>query len=330
MAFSKGLLFATAKKIMNKFDRVVSILIVLQSKKTIRAQDIAEKFDISLRTVYRDIRTLETAGIPIISEPGVGYSIMPGYHLPPVMFSQEEASAMITAEKLLEKMVDPKTADSFHSAMIKIKSVLRSDEKEAVNNLSDYIEVFRQPWAAEKEEIQGLQKIFKSILDKTIIEIKYRAAYNREISEREIEPVGVFYSNENWYLIAFCRLRKAYRSFRMDRIMVLKLGSKPFKDKHPVLKEYLSTLAIEKDLKKSVVRFKKDSTRFVESQKLMHGFTHEIELEDWVEMTFLSHSYKNMARWLIMFTHSIEIIEPMELFEEMKTLSEEAYFHFKK
>lgn len=313
---------------MNKFDRVVSILIVLQSKKTIRAQDIADKFEISLRTVYRDIRTLETAGIPIISEAGVGYSIMPGFHLPPVMFSQEEASAMITAEKLLEKMADPKTAESYHSAMIKIKSVLRSDEKEAVNNLSDYIEVIRQPWAAEKEEIQGLQKIFKSILDKTIIEIKYRAGYNREISEREIEPVGVFHSNENWYLIAFCRLRNAYRSFRMDRIMVLKLGSKPFKDKHPVLKEYLNSLVIEKDLKKSIIRFKKESTRFVESQKFMHGFIHEIENGDWVEMTFLSYSYKNMARWLIMFTNSIEIVEPTELLEEMKILSREAYTHF--
>lgn len=313
---------------MNKFDRVISLLIVLQSRKIIRAQDIAAKFDISLRTVYRDIRTLETAGIPIISEAGIGYSIMPGYHLPPVMFSEDEASAMITAEKLLEKMVDPKTTEAYHSAMIKIKSVLRSDEKEVVNNLSDYIEVFNNPWAGEKSEIQGLQKVFKSIHGKTIIEIKYKAGYNKEISNREIEPVGVFFSNENWYLIAFCRLRKAYRSFRLDRILEMNLSPQVFQDKHPVLKEYLKSLMVEKDLKRSVVRFKKESARFVESQKYMLGFTHEIEIGDWVEMTFLNHSYKNMARGLFMYTNSIEIVEPIELLEEMKFLAKEAYSHF--
>lgn len=315
---------------MNKFDRVVSLLMVLQSRKIVRAQDIANKFEVSLRTVYRDIRTLETAGIPIISEAGIGYSIMPGYHLPPVMFSKEEASAMITAEKLLEKMADSKTVQYYHSAMLKIKSVLRSDEKDAVNSLSNYIEVYRPPWAAENADIQELQKIFNSILGKTIIEIKYHAAYNKEISTRQIEPVGVFFSHENWYLIAFCRLRDAYRNFRLDRILELHQTKSPYQDKHPILKEYLNSLVNEKDLEKSVVRFRKESARFVESQKFMLGFSQEIDLGDWVEMTFLNHSYKNMARWLLMFTHSIEIIESEELLQEMKTLSEEAYLHFVK
>lgn len=85
---------------------------------------------------------------------------------------------------------------------------------------------------------------------------------------------------------------------------------------------------VEKDLKKSVVRFKKESARFVESQKYMLGFTHEIESGDWVEMTFLNHSYKNMARGLFMYTNSIEIVQPLELLEEMKSLAKEAYSHF--
>tara|TARA_R110002072_G_scaffold19684_17_gene72663 strand:+ start:4071 stop:5027 length:957 start_codon:yes stop_codon:yes gene_type:complete len=313
---------------MNKFDRVISLLVVLQSKKIVRAQDLAERFQVSLRTIYRDIRSLETAGIPIISEAGVGYSIMPGYHLPPVMFSQQEASAMITAEKLLEKMVDSKTADSYKSAMIKVKSVLRTEEKEAANNLSDYIEVFRPPWAPIKEEIQGLQKIFQSVLSKKVLKITYKAGYTNEISEREIEAIGVFFSNDKWYLIAFCRLRNAYRSFRLDRIQKLEIGNQHFQDKHPILKEYLNSLAIEKDLKKSIVRFRKESSRYVESQKFMLGYTHEVEIGDWIEMTFLNHSHKNMARWLMMFTNKIKIIEPQELQDEMKLLSQEIYLHF--
>ena len=91
---------------MNRFDRITAILIQLQSKKVVRAQDLADRFDISLRTVYRDIRTLEEAGVPLYGEAGVGYSIVDGYRLPPVMFTQEEAMAFITAEKLMEKFTD--------------------------------------------------------------------------------------------------------------------------------------------------------------------------------------------------------------------------------
>ena len=110
---------------MNRIDRVTAVLIQLQSKKIVKAQDIAERFSISLRTVYRDINTLQEAGVPIIGEAGLGYSIMDGYRLPPVMFTKEEATAFLTAEKLIEKFTDPSTEVSYKSAMYKVRAVLR-------------------------------------------------------------------------------------------------------------------------------------------------------------------------------------------------------------
>ena len=91
---------------MKRFNRVIAILIQLQSRKIVKAKDIADRFKISIRTVYRDIQTLEEAGVPIASESGIGYSLMEGYRLPPVMFTNTEAIAFITAEKLIEKFTD--------------------------------------------------------------------------------------------------------------------------------------------------------------------------------------------------------------------------------
>src|SRR6201996_7038224 len=106
---------------MNRIDRVTAILVQLQSRKVVKAQDIADRFRISLRTVYRDIRTLEEAGIPVLGEAGIGYSIMDGYRLPPVMFTKEEATAFLTAEKFMEKLTDASTGTNYKSAMYKVR-----------------------------------------------------------------------------------------------------------------------------------------------------------------------------------------------------------------
>src|SRR5215216_6438471 len=107
-----------------RFDRIVAILIQLQSKKIVRAHDLADRFDVSLRTIYRDIRTLEVSGVPIYSEAGIGYSLMDGYRLPPVMFTREEASSFIAAEKLMEKFADRELATLYSSATFKLKAIL--------------------------------------------------------------------------------------------------------------------------------------------------------------------------------------------------------------
>lgn len=91
---------------MNRIDRLAAILIQLQSRPLVKAQDLATKFSISLRTVYRDIRALDEGGVPVIGEAGSGYRLMEGYKLPPVMFNQDEASALLTAAKLMQSMSD--------------------------------------------------------------------------------------------------------------------------------------------------------------------------------------------------------------------------------
>src|SRR5688500_15322575 len=117
---------------MNRFDRLTAILIHLQSKRLVVAQDIADRFEISLRTVYRDIQSLEQAGVPVVGEKGLGYSIMEGYRIPPVMFTEEEVIAFLMAEKILENHADIYHSEKFKSAMFKVRAVLRSAEKKAL------------------------------------------------------------------------------------------------------------------------------------------------------------------------------------------------------
>src|SRR4051794_36196238 len=110
---------------MNRIDRLAAIVIQLQSKRLVKAQDIADKFSISLRTVYRDINALEEAGVPIIGEAGIGYRLMEGYKLPPVMFDRNETSALLTAAKLMQSMSDEDSSRHYIAALDKIKAVLR-------------------------------------------------------------------------------------------------------------------------------------------------------------------------------------------------------------
>ena len=149
---------------MNKFDRVISTLVLLQTKRVIKAQTISERFDIS---------TLKNAGIPIIGDPGIGYSIMDGYRMAPIMFNEGEATALLTAEKIIGKMTDQDTQAYFSSAMMKIKAILRSAEKQSLAILDDSIVISN---TKNEESKAQLQDLFKSISAKQILNIEYKKA----------------------------------------------------------------------------------------------------------------------------------------------------------
>ncbi len=303
---------------MNRIDRVSAILIQLQSKRIVKAQDIADRFNISLRTVYRDIRTLEEAGIPLVGETGIGYSIMDGYRLPPVMFTLEEATAFLTAEKLVEKLTD----ESYKSAMYKIKSVLRSTEKDYLETIEKHIVVYNSPSTVkENTSNNSLQLILKSISEKKVLTIQYFANHNQENTSRNIEPVGIFYYGSNWHLIAFCQLRNDYRDFRTDRINQITSTPLPFKKEHPSLKTYLKQVIKEKELHNIIMLVDKEIINYFGDQKYYNGFVSQREVKGKVEMTFLTSSMEGFARWYMMFGDNAEIVSPESLKQLIKKIA---------
>lgn len=308
---------------MNRIDRIAAILIQLQSRRVTKAQDLANRFGISLRTVYRDVHTLEEAGIPIIGEAGIGYSIMDGYRLPPVMFTREEAIAFLTAEKMVEQLTDSANSANYRSAMYKIKSVLRSSEKDLLENMDSRIEVLRgRRNTAISPELDLIQPILKSVAEGKVIALNYFSHYRQVDTERNVEPVGVFYLDGYWHLIAYCRLREDYRDFRLDRVSAIRLTDDGYQRKHPLLKQYLGKMYDGVDLHDIVIRIEKAAVPYLDDQKYYSGFISEFDLGDEVEMAFLTPTIEGFARWLMMFADYATIIKPEALKERVKTITD--------
>ena len=307
---------------MNRIDRISAILIQLQSRRVVKAGDIADRFNISLRTVYRDIKTLEEAGIPLIGEAGVGYSIMDGYRLPPVMFTREEATAFLTAEKFVEKLTDTSTMAQYQSAMYKVRAILKSSEKDALENLDGSIEVLKSHSQKRAGSADHIQTILDCIICKKIMSIDYFAAHSQENTKREVEPVGVFFLDSFWHLIAYCRLRSDYRDFRIDRIKKLMVTDKSYiNSKHPTLKDYIDKMASEKQLEQVVIKVDKEIHSYLDHQKYYGGFVSEKTVGNKIEMTFLTISLEGFARWYMTFGDRAEIIKPDTLLQRVREIT---------
>jgi predicted DNA-binding transcriptional regulator YafY len=205
------------------------------------ASELANKFSVSNRTIYRDIKALEDAGVPILTEDGKGYYLMEGYRIPPVMFTESEANALITAEQLILKNKDASFAKEYAEAINKIKSVLRYSTKEKANLLSNRV-VFRYN-IRNNQTSNFLSTLQLALTNYNCIEMNY-SNDKGEITKRIIEPFALYNTQENWVLIASCQSRKDFRAFRLDRIQNLKVLDKQFVLHKITLQEYFEKCKI--------------------------------------------------------------------------------------
>jgi len=224
-----------------RLSRLTTILTQLQTKRLLTASELANKFSVSNRTIYRDIKVLEEAGVPILTEEGKGYFLMEGYRIPPVMFTESEANALITAEQLILKNKDASLVKEYTEAINKIKAVLRYNTKDKANLLSNRI-VFRYN-TDNNQTSNFLSTLQLALTNFNCSEIDYSNEKN-EITKRIIEPFALYNTQENWVLVAFCELRKDFRAFRLDRIRKLKVLNKQFEPHKITLQEYFEMCKI--------------------------------------------------------------------------------------
>ena len=218
-----------------RLSRLTAIITQLQSKQLITARFLAEKYGVSIRTIYRDISTLEKSGIPIVTEEGKGYSLMEGYQLPPVLFTEDEANALITAEQIVLKNKDQSFSDNYSNAIVKIKAVLKHSQKGKAELLGERI-LFKEN-LSEVKTSNYLMKIQSSITNFRTLEIEYLSLSNKS-SKRNVEPFAVYSNQENWLLIGFCQLRNDFRAFRIDQIQKMTKLSETFDPHEMTLEKY--------------------------------------------------------------------------------------------
>jgi len=217
-----------------RLSRLTAILTQLQTKRLLTSTALADKFGVSVRTIYRDIRTLEQAGVPIITEDGKGYTLMEGYRIPPVMFTESQANALITAEQLVLKNKDTSFIKDYTEAIDKIKTVLKYSIQDKANLLSERTR-FDQNINRERNS-NNLSDLQFALTNFRLTKIEYTNEQNKTTT-RHIEPFALL-STENWLLVAYCRLRKEFRFFRLDRIKKMEVLTEKFEPHGMTLQEY--------------------------------------------------------------------------------------------
>jgi predicted DNA-binding transcriptional regulator YafY len=223
---------------IKRISRLIAILTQLQTKKILTSTMLAQKFGVSTRTIFRDLKALEEAGVPIFSEEGKGFSLIEGYKIPPIMFTENEANALVTAEQIVSKTRDSSLSKAYTDAIAKVKAVLAHSMKGKVELLSSRIAV--SPTLLKTNKSDSLTFIQNALTSFKVLNITYQSEHEKQKTERRVEPFALYYSQqENWTLIAFCHLRKDYRMFRLDRIFKMELLELNFKPHNLTLKDYL-------------------------------------------------------------------------------------------
>lgn len=324
-----------------RLSRLVALLTLLQTKRVVTATELARRFSVSTRTIYRDIRTLERAGIPVVTQEGKGYAMLEGYRLPPVMFTREEAIALLTAEKLAARLTDAPTAQLSGAAMDKLRAALRRADRDHLETLDPYIQVLGP--AAQPSRPNAYQQLVTAVMAQRVVHLTYCGADTDLPTNRDVEPIGLYLSQQ-WHVVAYCRLRQAFRNFRLDRIQHLTISEEVFADRPETgtpdrgtpdrLQQYWTDEANRRSKEKVVIRFRAAAVlpalaQQVQDSKHQYGWTHEQLLSDGsLEMTFLVGSLPYVATWLLPYAGAVTILEPPALRDHLRELAQRAYDFF--
>lgn len=298
---------------MNRTDRLVAMVMFLQGRRVVRAEEMAGHFEVTVRTIYRDIAALGEAGVPVAGEAGVGYSLVKGYHLPPVMFTADEALALFVGGEMVKRFTDASLAAPMVSALLKIRSVLPRDRQDDVDRLARATHIEGPPRLPAGPDQRTLLPIQQAVVARRVLRMTYRARAREEDTVRDVEPLGVTFHRGAWYLVAWCRLRRDFRYFKLERLRALEVLGERF-DARPdfSLGDYLRKTVAAEERIPARVWFTRSAMERARSENYT-GVIAERPARDGFEVELEAFSLDWLARWLLSFGGEAEALAPAEL-----------------
>jgi predicted DNA-binding transcriptional regulator YafY len=301
---------------MNRTDRLLAIVLELQGKGRQRAGDLAQTFETSKRTIYRDIQALGQAGVPVVSVPGLGYSLMKGYFLPPLSFTTDEATMLLLGSDFMAQNFDAQYRTAAQSAGRKIEAVLPEKLRDEVYYLQSSIRfVSSSSYTLDNfPKTETLQQLRRAIIQKTTVRFHYHTRYARdgksEQNERDADPYGLVHSTGAWHLVAYCHLRQDVRVFRLDRMDNLQLLERTFS--RPA--NFVMQKAEQDDTRSITVRalFDKEVARWVQESRSFY-VTHAQETPSGLLVTLRVRQESEVLQWLLGWGRHVQVLEPASL-----------------
>jgi predicted DNA-binding transcriptional regulator YafY len=208
---------------MRRADRLFQLVQLLRLRRQTTGQELASELGVSLRTVYRDIRDLESSGVPIRGEAGVGYRLDRGFELPPLSFSEAELESLVLGARMVATWADPELAEAVRSAMTKVEAVLPVGLRRVVLDSA----LFAPDRPRSQEMSRDVDLMRHAIGEQRLLSFAYTRA-DGEPSARSVRPLGLYFWGSKWTLAAWCELRGDYRSFRPDRMREVQILDRRF------------------------------------------------------------------------------------------------------
>lgn len=228
---------------MNRLDRLYGLTVLLQSRRGMAIEKLAEHFGISTRTAYRDLSALTEAGVPVAHDARRGYYITEGYYLRPVALTTPEANALLMMQPLVQRLADRSVAADFARALEKVRAVMKPEQLQVLDEMLKTVS-WQLPDCMD-ENYSYLALLQQAIFNQNEVWLRY-ADRSETLTERVVEPLGVVYYAMHWHLLAWCRLRNDYRDFRLARVQALQAGPGAFdRHRHVPFRELLERLHVE-------------------------------------------------------------------------------------
>ena len=209
---------------MRRADRLFQIVQHLRGGRLVTAQMLGARLEVSERTIYRDIADLQSTGVPIDGEAGVGYLMREGYDLPPLMFTRDEIVALVAGARMVQAFGGAAMARAAAEALIKIAAVLPAGEKDRIKRT----EIHTPSYVMSDAVREAVDVVERAVEARSVLSIDYRDEQGRS-SERDVRPLGLWFWGRVWTLVAWCEMRDDFRAFRIDRIVSLQPSGRIFR-----------------------------------------------------------------------------------------------------